>query len=142
MNPTPPGWPRLSPSLFYQDAPAAIEFLERAFGFVTRIRIDGENGVIHHSELCFGDALVMVSSERTSDNMSSPKTLNGMITAGIFLYVDDVDAHFEVAQAAGAKVIQGLTDTDYGPEYWSDRGYGVLDPEGHRWWFATRTRTP
>ncbi|HNC98708.1 MAG TPA: VOC family protein [Myxococcota bacterium] len=138
MNPTPPGWPRLSPALIYQDPASAIDFLERAFGFSTRIRVDTTDGGVAHSELCYGDALVMASGERLADNLRSPRSLGGAMTAGIFLYVDDVDAHCARAKAAGAEIIQELTDTDYGEGYWKDRGYGCLDPEGHRWWFAQR----
>lgn len=140
MQNTPAGWPRLSSSLFYQDPIAAIAFLEAAFGFQTRIRVDAPDGSRQHSELCFGDAVVMVNGERKAGHMASPLSVGGQNTQALFLYVDDVDAHCARAEAAGARIVQALADTDDGPEYWVDRGYGAIDPEGHRWWFAQRIR--
>ena len=87
MNPTPSGWPRLSPALFYQDPASAIDFLERAFSFTTRIRIDTTDGGVEHSELCYGDAVVMVGSERPKDSQRSPRSMGGAMSAGLFLYV-------------------------------------------------------
>jgi uncharacterized glyoxalase superfamily protein PhnB len=54
--------------------------------------------------------------------------------------VDDVDAHAAQARRAGAKIIEEPTTTDYGEDYWADRGYRVEDPEGHQWWFMQRVR--
>lgn len=62
MKPPPQGWPRISSALFYDDAPAAIEWLCRAFGFEVRLEVEGEGGRIEHSELVYGDGLIMVSS--------------------------------------------------------------------------------
>lgn len=140
MNPPPAGWPRCSSALFYDDAAAAIDFLERAFGFTTRIRVDGPDGRVEHSELVYGDAVVMVGSASPDGWEASPRTNGGRNTQALFLYVDDVDAHCARAQAAGARVTLGLRDTDYGPDHWADRGYQCADPEGHRWWFASRIR--
>jgi uncharacterized glyoxalase superfamily protein PhnB len=66
--------------------------------------------------------------------------IKGANTQGLFLYVDDIDAHCERARAAGAKVLTEPKVSDYGEEYWADRGYEAEDPEGHRWWFAQRIR--
>lgn len=142
MTPPPAGWPRLSSALFYQDASAAIAFLERAFGFETRIRIDGPDGLVEHSELVYGDAVVMVSSLGRHPWGTSPKAQGGLNTQSLFLYVPDVDAHCARARAAGAGVVKDPVDTDYGAEWWADRGYGATDLEGHYWWFATRIRNP
>jgi uncharacterized glyoxalase superfamily protein PhnB len=71
----------------------------------------------------------------------SPKSLHGANTQGLFIYVDDIEAHYTRALGSGAHVERELATTDYGPEYWSDRGYTVLDPEGHTWHFAQRIRT-
>ena len=145
MKPTPPGWPRLSVTMFYDDPAAAIDFLERAFGFETRIRIDAEDGGIEHSELMFGEAVVMVSGTvrrgQASPDAGSPASLGGRNTASLFLYVDDADAHCARARAAGARVVTEPTDSDYGEGYWADCGYEARDLEGHRWYFAHRVRT-
>jgi len=141
-RPTPAGWPRMSSSLAYQDPVRAIDWLVDAFGFSVRIKIPGAGG-IQHSELTFGEGVVMVAGERShGPTMArSPRSLNGATTQGIFIYVDDIESHYGRATAAGAVVVRELATTDYGPEYWSDRGYTVLDPEGHTWHFAQRLRS-
>jgi uncharacterized glyoxalase superfamily protein PhnB len=142
MNPPPAGWPRASSALFYDDAPAAIDFLERAFGFETRLRIEGPDGAIEHSELLYGEAVVMVGSTQGRAWEVSPAQVGGRNTQALFFYVDDVDAHCARARAAGATITKEPVDTDYGEEWWVDRSYQCVDPEGHRWWFAHRVRTP
>ena len=148
MKPTPAGWPRLSPGIYYRDAGAMIEWLCRAFGFTVRLRVDGPDGPIKHSELEYADALVMVSSEKAGAEAAhgvvdcvSPLTAK-VNTQNLMLYVDDVDAHCATARAAGARIVDEPSLHDYGEEYWADRSYGVLDPEGHVWWFAQRVRDP
>jgi uncharacterized glyoxalase superfamily protein PhnB len=142
-RPTPDGWPRLSASLAYQDPVRAIDWLVAAFGFEVRIKIPDDAGGIMHSELTFGEAVVMVAGERAHGPViaRSPKSLNGAATQALFVYVDDIEAHFTRARASGAVEVRALATTDYGAEYWSDRGYTVLDPEGHPWHFAQRLRT-
>jgi uncharacterized glyoxalase superfamily protein PhnB len=147
MKPTPQGWPRISSAVFYDDAGAAIDWLCRAFGFKVRIRVDGENGRVEHSELEFGDdGLVMVGSsggraDRTVPLPSkSPKSLGGANTQALCLYVDDADTHCERARAAGAVIVEEPNTMDYGPDYWADRTYRAVDPEGHHWWFMQRVR--
>jgi uncharacterized glyoxalase superfamily protein PhnB len=142
-HPTPAGWPRISSSLAYQDPVRAIDWLVAAFGFSVRIKVPDDAGGIRHSELTFGEAVVMVAGERSygPSPARSPKSLQGATTQGLFVYVDDIEAHYTRALAAGAQLTRELTTTDYGGEYWSDRGYSVLDPEGHSWHFAQRLRT-
>ena len=146
MQPPPPRWPRASTSAFYDDAPAAIDWLCAAFGFELRLRIEGEGGAIKHSELEFGEAVVMVGSAGPAEaegcalQWRSPRQAGGC-TQAVFIYVDDVDAHHDKAVAAGAQVFRPLHTSDYGEGYWSDRSYGCLDPEGHAWWFAQRLAT-
>jgi len=146
MKPTPAGWPRLSVSVFYDDPHAAITWLCQAFGFEVRLKVEGEDGVIHHSELCFGEALVMVAGtqgqEPWQSSYRSPRALGGAITQALALFVDDVDAHHAHAVAAGAKIIREPSTSDYGDDYWTDRSYGALDLEGHLWWFMQRLRGP
>jgi uncharacterized glyoxalase superfamily protein PhnB len=126
--------------LFYADAAAAIEWLEKAFGFATRLKVeDGAGGVVH-SELELGDGLVMVAS--ASAGGQSPRALGGANTQSLFVYVSDVDAHFARARANGATIVSEPTVRDYGDDHPTDRTYEALDCEGHRWWFAQRQRTP
>jgi uncharacterized glyoxalase superfamily protein PhnB len=144
-NKAPPaGWPRISTSLAYQDAAQAIDWLCRAFGFAVRIKVMADDGTVVHSELTFGDGVIMVAGERSGPGMlaRSPKSVGGAYTQGLFIYVDDVEAHHERACAAGAKITRELAVSDYGAEHWADRGYAVSDPEGHIWHFAQRLRSP
>ena len=141
MKSPPTGWPRMSSAVFYADAPKAIDWLTRAFGFETRLKVEGDGGTIVHSELVFGDAVIMVGSARAADNFRSPKELGGANTQSLFAYVDDVEAHCARARKAGGKILKEPETKDYGEEYWSDRGYQVEDLEGHLWWFAQRMST-
>jgi uncharacterized glyoxalase superfamily protein PhnB len=140
MKPTPKGWPRLASSVFYEDAGAAIDWLCRAFAFQIRIKVDGENGAIVHSELEYGEAVVMVSGVSAEKRHRSPRSFQGANTQSVMLYIDDVDAHCARARAAGAKIVIEPLVSDYGEEYWADRCYQAEDPEGHLWWFAQRMR--
>lgn len=140
----PAGWPRISSSLAYQNAAQAIDWLCQAFGFEVRIKVMGDDGTVVHSELSFGDGVIMVAGERSGPGMlaRSPKSLGGACTQGLFIYVDDIQSHYDRARAAGAQVTRELAVSDYGAEYWADRGYAVSDPEGHGWHFAQRLRGP
>lgn len=147
MKPTPSNWTRISSSLFYRDASAAIDFLCRAFGFEVRLKVEGEGGVIQHSELSFGEGLIMVGDERACvgkdrEHFRSPLSCGGGNTQSLMVYVDDVQAHCERARAAGATITTEPTEKDYGEEYWMDRSYGCKDPDGHVWWFSQRLRSP
>jgi uncharacterized glyoxalase superfamily protein PhnB len=148
MKDTPKGWPRISSGLYYQNAAQMIDWLCTAFGFELRLKVEGENGRIEHSELSFGEGLIMVGEERVGPasrwgvDMKSPRSLAGANTQGMMVFVDDVDAHCQVARAAGAKIVDEPTLHDYGDDYWADRSYGAVDPEGHMWWFTQRVRDP
>ena len=144
MNPTPPDWPRLSIAVFYDEAPKAIDWLQRAFGFEVRLKVEGDTGRIEHSELTFGEGVVMVS-DATLDRRAwgkSPRALGGANTQSAMFYVDDVEAHCARARSAGAKILVEPKTSDYGEDYWSDRSYEVEDLEGHHWWFCQRLRSP
>jgi uncharacterized glyoxalase superfamily protein PhnB len=144
MRPTPPGWPRISPAVYYQRAGAAIDWLCQAFGFEVRLKVEGEGGRIEHSELTYGDGLIMVGeADRGSKypNRRSPGQISGGNTMNLMVYVDDVEAHCKKAREMGAKIVSEPATHDYGQEYWSDRGYECEDLEGHRWWFFQRLRT-
>jgi uncharacterized glyoxalase superfamily protein PhnB len=147
MKATPPDWPRLSPSLYYRDAGAAIDWLCRAFGFTLRLKVEGDGGRIEHTELEYGEAVVMVGQEepagappRFRQRFMSPLSAGGN-TQGLMLYVDDVDMHCAQARAQGAVIVDEPKVHDYGEDYWADRSYGALDCEGHLWWFSQRLRS-
>jgi uncharacterized glyoxalase superfamily protein PhnB len=148
MKPTPKGWPRLSAAIWYDDAAAAIDWLCRAFGFEVRLKVEGDGGRIEHSELVYSEAVVMVAqsgSRPTHPNFppcASPRSVGGATTQSLMLFVDGVDQHCARARAAGAKVVEEPAVHDYGADYWADRSYGALDPEGHMWWFTERLRNP
>jgi uncharacterized glyoxalase superfamily protein PhnB len=146
MKPTPPGWPRVSSSLYYLDAAKAIDWLCRAFGFEVRLKVEGEGGKIEHSELAFGDDGLIMVSEAIAPNKPhplrrAPGQVGGGNTQNLMVYVDDLEAHCARAREAGAVITSEPETHDYGEEYWSDRSYGCLDLEGHAWWFSERLRS-
>jgi uncharacterized glyoxalase superfamily protein PhnB len=147
MKPSPPGWPRISSAVFYEDAAQAIDWLCNAFGFEVRLKVEGEDGGIQHSELVYGEGVVMVASSTKPPRPEntyrrSPRTLGGANTQSMMLYIDDVEAHCARARGAGAKIVSEPNTRDYGAEYWIDRGYEAEDLEGHHWWFIQRLRDP
>jgi uncharacterized glyoxalase superfamily protein PhnB len=140
MKPPPAGWPRIASAVYYEDAAAAIDWLCRAFGFEVRVKIEGEGGRIEHSELMYGEGMVMVGQAGKDAFRQSPRSINGANTQNMMLFVDDVDAHCEHARTGGAKIVKEPTTTDYGEAWWTDRGYECEDLEGHHWWFYQRLR--
>ena len=120
----------IHPTLLYRDAGAAIDFLERAFGFETLARHDHPDGTVAHSELRLGDDIVMVGSG-AEDLQDVPDDFKAA-RVGVYLSVEDVDAHHGRARGAGADVTREPQDTDYG-----SREYSARDPEGLHWHFGT-----
>jgi uncharacterized glyoxalase superfamily protein PhnB len=118
--------PTLYPSMRYRDAPAAIEFLKKAFGFEERQVIANPDGTIAHAELSLGPSILMLGSAR--DDMFGKRVGDGWL----YVAVDDADAHHDRAKAAGAQIVSELHDTDYG-----SRDYHARDPEGNWWMFGT-----
>ena len=135
INP-PQGWTTLSASLAYEDPRAAIAWLERVLGFATRLCVE-DAGTIIHSELTFGDAVIMVGSIKR-DHVKSPRSVGGANTQSLMLYVSDVEAHHARARAAGGKITMDIATQEYGEDYGTNRSYEVEDPEGHRWWITQR----
>jgi len=117
--------------LAYDDAPAAIDFLCAAFGFEERSRMKMPDGAIGHAEIALNGNVVMLATTWKAGGMSSPKDLPAM-PSQLFCEIDDVDAHFQRAKAAGAVVIAEPENQPYG-----FRMYRALDLEGHRWLFAS-----
>ena len=114
------------PTLRYQDAKAAIEFLEVAFGFERKAVMENDDGTIGHAELTHGRGMVMIGST----GMGDPQFDTGH--ASIYVVVGDPDALHERAKAAGAEISRALQDMDYG-----SREFSAKDPEGNVWSFGT-----
>jgi PhnB protein len=131
VKPVPSGYHTVTPYLTLSNAASAIDFYKRAFGATEIFRMNGPDGKIGHAEIKIGDSMRMLGDESPRSEGRSPQSLGGS-TAGIFLYVEDVDTVFDAAVKAGAKVQQPLTNM-----FWGDR-YGKLsDPFGHHWALAT-----
>ncbi|MDR0216806.1 MAG: VOC family protein [Comamonas sp.] len=127
--------PTITPGLIYHDAPKAIEWLCRAFGFQKRTVIAGDHGTIVHAHLTLGHGGIMLSSAEDypfPEMCKSPRELGGIGSAEIIVYVSDPDAHYRHAVAAGAEVIISIEDKPYG-----GRGYSCKDPEGYVWAFGS-----
>jgi PhnB protein len=118
----------ITPYLLYEDVDAALSFLAKAFGFDEVLRYTGEEGYVNHAEMRLDDAKIYLGDP--GEEYRNPKKL-GNETVGIYVLVDDVDAHFERAKAAGAEIREEPTDQEYG-----ERRYSARDPEGHEWFFA------
>ena len=144
MKPPPKGWPRISSAVFYDDAVKAIDWLCRTFGFEVQLKVEGDRGRIVHSELVLGGGLIMVGQtgggKEGREFCASPRSLGDKNTQALCVYVDDADGHCARARAAGATIAEEPTTSDYGEDYWTDRGYMAIDLEGHRWWFVQRVR--
>ena len=123
------------PCLRYRDAPAAIDWLCRAFGFARRA-VYADGATVHHAQLSFGNGMVMLgSAENASEfgrRMVQPDELGLRETQCPCVIVADADAHYAQAKAAGAAIVDDIRDQDYG-----GRGYSCRDPEGHLWWFGS-----
>ncbi len=133
VDPIPEG-PRVTPYLLYSDVAAAMEFLAKAFGleeYGERFT-DAEGRVTHAAVKIGNDGVIMMGCPGSA--YKNPKAL-GNATQSLYIYVEDVDAHFARARKAGAKILNEPQDQFYG-----DRRYGAEDPEGHQWYFASHVR--
>jgi uncharacterized glyoxalase superfamily protein PhnB len=129
-----PAQPSMASSLFYLDPMTALDWLERAFGFERRMLITDQDGSLAHSQMSYGDSYIMVGTE-WSDDHKSPASIGGKNTQTVHVQLqDDIDAHCERARSAGARILQEPADQFYG-----DRTYRAVDPEGHIWTFAQST---
>lgn len=128
----PENMPRITPYLLYEDVESMLEWLSAAFGLQERMRLPGPDGRAGHAEMALQDGVVMMG--RPGPEYRNPKR-TGHFTQELYVYVDDVDAHYARAKRAGATILQEPTDQFYG-----DRRYRAADPEGHHWCFATHVR--
>jgi uncharacterized glyoxalase superfamily protein PhnB len=116
--------PNIFPTLRYTDADAALEWLSRAFGFKEQAVHRGEDGTIHHAEMSLGAGTIMFGAGDPASR-------------GIYVAVDDADAHYAQAKAAGAEITREIEDTPYG-----SREYSAIDTDGNRWSFGTYKPEP
>lgn len=125
--------PSIFPFLQYRDAPAAVTWLEQALGFKTVMSHPDGKGGIAHAELRLGHGMVMLGSQQEDGPFAlrTPKQA-GCTTQGVYIVIEDADALFARARAAGAEIVMELRNTDYG-----SRDFAVRDPEGHLWSFGT-----
>ncbi len=134
VRPIPEGMRTVTPHLICAGAAEAIEFYQKAFGAVELSRMPGSDGKIMHASIRIGDSVIMLNEENPNWDSFGPKSLKGSPVT-IHLYVENVDAVFEQAVRAGAKVTMPLDDM-----FWGDR-YGKLeDPFGHQWSVGTHVR--
>jgi PhnB protein len=131
VKPIPDGYHTATPYLTLDDAAAAIAYYEKAFGAKERVRMDTPDGKVGHAELEIGDSFVMLSDEFPQGSTRSPRELGGT-SAGVFMYVEDVDAVVKRAVDAGATVTMEVAD-----QFWGDRFGSIRDPFGHSWSIAT-----
>ena len=127
--------PTIIPTMRYNDAPTAIDWLCRAFGFEKHLVVPGDKGTIAHAQLVFGSGMIMLGSAREdefSKLQQPPSAVGGIGTQSCYIIVADADEHCARAIAAGAEVVMDIKDQDYG-----GRVYSCRDPEGHLWNFGT-----
>jgi uncharacterized glyoxalase superfamily protein PhnB len=135
-------YPTVIPMIAYQDGPAAMDWLTLAFGFVERARMLDGDGRLSHGEMTTGDGVIMLATpsphyrgprkHRESSEEARKWSEVPYIIDGVLVYVDDVDAHFIRAKAAGAQILSEVDSDENG------RKYRVEDLEGHRWMFMQR----
>ena len=126
--------PTMVATMRYDDAGGMIEWLGKAFGFERHFVVPGDNGTIAHAQLVFGSGMIMLGTARDDEWGGVVKTVRavGGTTGAVYVVVVDCDAHCARAKAAGAEILYGPRDTDYG-----SREYAARDPEGHIWSFGT-----
>jgi uncharacterized glyoxalase superfamily protein PhnB len=127
--------PSITPGLLYHDAPQAIEWLCRVFGFEKRLIILGENSSIAHAHLTLGNGGIMLSSAEAYAFPSfckSPREIGGVGTVEIIVFVSDPDSHYRHAVSEGVEIVISIEDKPYG-----GRGYTCKDSEGHVWAFGS-----
>jgi uncharacterized glyoxalase superfamily protein PhnB len=120
------------PHITYTNVAEAMAWLTKVFGFTEHYRYGESGGAVQGAQMHLGDVWIMLNSARPG--RSSP-TQAGCETQSLTVFVEDVDAHFERAKSAGAKIVEELHETVYG-----ERQYGVDDLEGHHWLFSRHAR--
>ena len=132
VKPIPDGYHTVTPYFTVRDAAGAVEFYKQAFGAIEVMRMADPKGKIRHAEIRIGDSPIMIGDEfQEFPEMRSFQALGGS-PVSVYLYVEDVDAMFNRAVAAGAKVRSPIRD-----EFYGDRVGAVEDPYGLGWFIAT-----
>src|SRR5688572_9952040 len=131
VKPIPDGYHTATPYLIVKGAAAALDFYKKAFGAKELMRFGGPDGKIGHAEIQIGNSRIMLGDEMLEMNCKGPQTLGGS-PVGIMLYVEDADARFKQAIAAGATETRPIQDQFYG-----DRSGTLTDPFGHQWTIGT-----
>jgi uncharacterized glyoxalase superfamily protein PhnB len=117
------------PYIFYNDVPAALDWLARVFGFTELMRHGTPRGGLHGEMQLDGQRIMMGQGSRDWRMLSARDT--EAATQGVFVYLADVDAHHRRAREQGAEIVKGPEDLPYG------RSYTARDLEGHPWFFTT-----
>ncbi len=131
VKPVPEGYHTATPYLIIKGAAAALEFYKKAFGAIELCRMPNPDGRVGHAEIKIGDSIIMLADEHAEIGAHSPDAYGGTPVT-LMLYVEDVDAVFNRAVAAGAKIERPVANQFYG-----DRTGGIIDPFGHKWYLAT-----
>jgi len=117
------------PYIFYRDVPAALDWLASAFGLIEELRHPTPGGM--HAQMTLDGQRVMMGQGGKEWRMQSPSEVDAKVsTMGIFIYLGDVDAHYERARGAGAEIVQAPHNEPYG------RTYTARDLDGHPWFFT------
>lgn len=131
VSPVPEGYHSVTPYLIVKNCADAIEWYKKALGATEKMRLPGPDGSVMHAEIQVGDSPIMMGEENPQMGATAPETLGGS-PVSICLYVDDVDASYPKAIAAGGTELRPLQDQFYG-----DRSGTLKDPFGHTWTIAT-----
>lgn len=134
VKPIPDGYHSVQPYLYIRGAAQAIDFYKKALGATETMRMPAPDGRLMHAEIRLGDSVVMLADEYPERQIYSPSHFGGS-TSSLMLYVENCDAVYKQALAAGAKSVREPADQFYG-----DRMAGIEDPFGHQWWIATHIK--
>jgi PhnB protein len=134
VKPIPDGYQRVQPYLILKHCAAALEFYKKIFGAKERLRMPQPDGRIGHAELEIGDCVIMFADEHPEIQAYAPEHYGGS-PVSLHIYVEDCDAVYKNALAAGAKIEREPKDQFYG-----DRTAGILDPFGYKWYIATHIK--
>jgi PhnB protein len=128
---TPEGTRTVSPNMIFNEASRAIEFYKKVFGAIELGRMPGPNNKVMHAALRIGDSTIFLA-DTVTNKVPATSTENSFVPTYLHVYVDDVDATFNLAVENGAKVDMPLDDM-----FWGDRYGKITDPFGHQWSIAT-----
>ncbi|HUB19270.1 MAG TPA: VOC family protein [Acidobacteriaceae bacterium] len=134
VQPIPKGYHSIQPYLYIRGAARAIEFYQQAFGAQEVMRMTQPDGRLGHAEIRIGDSVVMLADERPEKDINGPEHYGGA-PFSLMVYVEDCDAVYRKAIAAGATSLREPRD-----EFYGDRMAGVKDPFGFQWWMATHIK--